>query len=64
LIFQQPPSDDLHLKPKGDSLLAPMLLIGLCVVLGIFAGPLIEVSTAAVAQLSDSKIYIHAILGG
>jgi multicomponent Na+:H+ antiporter subunit D len=64
LIFQQPPDPALHLKPTGDSLLAPVILIGLCVALGLFAGPLIDASTAVVEQISNAEIYIHAILGG
>ncbi len=64
LIFQQPPDPTLHLKPGGDSLLAPIVLISLCVALGLFAGPLIEASTAVVVQVSNTQIYIRAILGG
>lgn len=63
LIFQQPPAADPHLKAKGDSLLAPTLLIALCVALGVFASPLVDAATATVKQISDSNIYIHNILG-
>jgi multicomponent Na+:H+ antiporter subunit D len=63
LMFQQPPPPDLKLKPKGDQILAPLLLIGLCVVLGLFSGPLVDVASRAVAQLNDSQIYITAVLG-
>ncbi|MBX3063067.1 MAG: hypothetical protein KF726_08830 [Anaerolineae bacterium] len=64
LIFQQQPEKTLKLKPYGDSLLAPAVLIGLCVALGLYAGPLVDVATAAVNQLGDPSIYIKAILGG
>ncbi|MEP7289375.1 MAG: proton-conducting transporter membrane subunit [Chloroflexota bacterium] len=64
LIFQQSPDPDLHLKPSGDSLLAPIVLISLCVALGLFAQPLVEAATATVAQISNAQIYIHAVLGG
>ncbi|MCC7452298.1 MAG: hypothetical protein IT324_33160 [Anaerolineae bacterium] len=64
LIFQQAPDEQLHLKPAGDNLLAPFLLISLCVVLGLFAAPLVTAATAAVAQIGNPQIYIRAILGG
>jgi multicomponent Na+:H+ antiporter subunit D len=64
LIFQQPPDEHLHLKPTGDSFLAPALLIGLCIALGFFAAPLIEAATRVVAQLGNAQIYIQAVLGG
>jgi multicomponent Na+:H+ antiporter subunit D len=63
LIFQQSPPPELKLKPKGDNLLAPLMLISLCVALGIYATPLVEVATRAVTQLSDSQVYITAVLG-
>jgi multicomponent Na+:H+ antiporter subunit D len=63
LIFQQLPIGDPHLKPKGDSLLAPIILIALCVSLGLFASPLVDVSTAVVNQITDTSIYIDAIMG-
>lgn len=63
-IFQKAPEKELELKPAGDSPLAPALLIGLCVLLGIFAGPLLELAFSAAAQLGDPQIYIRAVLGG
>jgi multicomponent Na+:H+ antiporter subunit D len=63
-IFQQPPPESLHLKSTGDAIYAPLILIGMCVVLGLFASPLVKVASAVVAQISDSQVYIHAILGG
>lgn len=64
LIFQQPPDEHLKLKPSGDSQLAPALLIGLCVALGLYAAPLIDLATRAVTQINDPQIYIRAVLGG
>ncbi|MGF1506856.1 MAG: complex I subunit 5 family protein [Anaerolineae bacterium] len=64
LVFQKKPDGKPDLKPYGDSTLAPLLLIGLCVILGLFAGPLVDVSTAAVSQLAEPEIYIAAVLGG
>lgn len=67
LIFQQNPDENsapLKEKGMGDSALAPFLLVSMCVLLGIFATPLIDVVTLAVAQMSDPLIYIRAVLGG
>ncbi|MDZ4672747.1 MAG: proton-conducting transporter membrane subunit [Phototrophicales bacterium] len=66
LMFQQAPtveSAELKEKGKGDSVLAPFLLISICVLLGIFATPLVELVGLAVAQMSDPFIYITAVLG-
>ncbi len=65
LIFQRTPDEDtVSLKSYGDSSLAPTLLIVLCVALGLYAAPLVDVAARAVAQLGDSQIYIRAVLGG
>jgi multicomponent Na+:H+ antiporter subunit D len=63
-IFQKEPDEFTKAKPTGDNLLAPSLLIGLCVLLGVYAAPLIEVAKQTVAQLGDPQIYIRAVLGG
>jgi multicomponent Na+:H+ antiporter subunit D len=63
-IFQRSPDNTLILKPVGDSIIAPTLLIGLCVLLGLFARPLIEAATIAVSRLGDPNIYIQGVLGG
>ena len=64
LIFKQPPSGAVKIKPKGDSQLAPVLLIILCVVLGLYATPLLELAGKTVVQISEPQIYIQAVLGG
>jgi multicomponent Na+:H+ antiporter subunit D len=64
LIFQQPYTESVKLKPAGDSQLSPALLIGLCLLLGLYGAPLLHIATRAVAQLSDPSIYIQAVLGG
>lgn len=65
LIFQQPPTHELHLAPQGaDPLYAPLLLILLCVGLGLYAQPLVQVASDAVTQIGDSQIYIRAVMGG
>jgi len=63
-IFQRVPDETLVLKPVGDSILAPALLVGLCVVLGLFAMPLVEAATLAVSRLNDPQLYIRSVLGG
>ena len=63
-IFQAPASEILQLKPVGDSLLAPALLIGLCILLGLYAVPLIELATIAVERITDPSLYITGVLGG
>lgn len=63
-IFQKTPDATLVLKPYGDSLIAPTLLIGLCILLGIFALPLVEAATVAVTRLGDPNLYIEGVLGG
>ncbi len=63
-IFQRSPDEHLKLKPVGDSILAPALLVGLCVLLGLYAVPLIQAATIAVNRLGDPNIYIRGVLGG
>jgi multicomponent Na+:H+ antiporter subunit D len=66
-IFQAAPDDDtvrLKAPDAGDQVLAPAFLVGLCVALGLFAGPLVDLAGRAAAQLADPLIYIRAVLGG
>jgi multicomponent Na+:H+ antiporter subunit D len=48
---------------RGDRLLAPLLLIVLVVVLGLWAEPLITVATETTAWLQNPADYINAVLG-
>lgn len=64
LIFQQKPDEHTKTKSTGDSQLAPSLLIALCIGLGLFATPLIDLANRVVVQLGDPQIYIRAVLGG
>lgn len=64
LIFQQEPDEYTKTKPTGDNQLAPSLLIALCIGLGLFATPLIDLANRVVTQLGDPQIYIRAVLGG
>ena len=62
-IFQKAPTDDTaETKSEGDSLLAPALLILMCLLLGIvLAEPLVQLVTATVEQIQDPTIYINAV---
>lgn len=62
-VFQQEPLDTTtEIKSEGDSLLAPLLLITGCVLLGIvFAEPLLLLVKATVNQISDPTIYVTAV---
>ena len=62
-IFQKTPEGTLSLKPVGDSLIAPALLSGLCIVLGLYALPLVDAATLAVNRMTDPNIYIRGVLG-
>ena len=61
--FPKAPTDDTaETKSEGDSLLAPALLILMCLLLGIvLAEPLVQLVTATVEQIQDPTIYINAV---
>lgn len=67
LMFQRQPDDttaDLKPAGAGDSPLGPALLIGACVLLGVYAGPLMDLAQYTVTQIGDPNLYIRAVLGG
>lgn len=51
-------------KKKGDRLLAPALLIAMCLVLGVWAEPLLSLAFRVAAWLGAPGNYVAAILGG
>jgi multicomponent Na+:H+ antiporter subunit D len=63
LIFVKPAVEDhapaVH---RGDSMLAPTLLISACIALGIFAAPLVHVAEETVAQVLNPAAYTCAVL--
>ncbi|MCC6565435.1 MAG: hypothetical protein IT298_06685 [Chloroflexi bacterium] len=66
-VFQKPPDNrTANLKPEGegDSWLAPALLIGACVALGLFAAPLVDAAQSIAVQITQPALYISAVLGG
>lgn len=58
------PAADAAVKPYGDRLIAPALLIGIAVTLGIWAEPLVTLAAAVSQWLGDPALYIRAVLGG
>ena len=62
-IFQREPMPETApTKDTGDSLLAPMLLIDICLLLGIvLAEPLLQLVTETVREIGDPNIYISAV---
>jgi multicomponent Na+:H+ antiporter subunit D len=64
LIFQREPNEDTaELKNYGDQPYAPAILIGLCLLLGLYATPLVTLVTQVVTQLQAPQAYINAVLG-
>lgn len=63
-IWWQPPAPEALVKPAGDRLLAPALLIGTVLVLGLWPEPLIRLAEITAAWLGSPDGYIHAVLGG
>ena len=61
-IWWQPRTSENKVKATGDSLLAPTCLIGLCLILGIFAEPLLQVTTTAAQWAYAPALYIQAVL--
>jgi multicomponent Na+:H+ antiporter subunit D len=64
LIWWAPAPEGAKAKPGGDRLLAPALLIGLCLLLGLWAEPLLRLANDVAAWLGDPALYIAAVLGG
>jgi multicomponent Na+:H+ antiporter subunit D len=62
-IWWEPLGEGVKPKPYGDRLIAPTILIVLCVLLGIYAEPLLQVSQATVQWMLTPQAYIQAVLG-
>lgn len=63
-VFQKKGDISLHLLEegeKGDGWLAPAFLIGICILLGVYARPLIVLAEQTALQILDPQIYITAI---
>lgn len=63
-VFQTKREVKLHLLEKyekGDGWLAPALLITMCVLLGLYARPLVILAEKTALQITDPNIYISAV---
>jgi multicomponent Na+:H+ antiporter subunit D len=63
-IWWQKPAEDVQIKASGDHLLAPSLLVGLILLLGLWSEPLIKTAEQTSLWLADPMAYIQAVLGG
>lgn len=63
-IWWQGPPAGGEVKAKGDQLLAPVLLIGLVLLLGLWAEPLVQIAQDTGLWLTSPMGYIQAVLGG
>ena len=61
-IWWEPRHSEEKVKPYGDSLLAPAGLIMLCMLLGIFGEPLVQLATGAANWALSPAQYIQAVL--
>lgn len=63
-IWWVPMPEGAKTKPCGDRLVAPTILIGLSLALGLWAEPLLQLAYATVAWLGAPDQYVRAVLGG
>ncbi|MEN4040839.1 MAG: proton-conducting transporter membrane subunit [Anaerolineaceae bacterium] len=63
VIFWGPRSSPGELRPYGDRLIAPALLIGLCLLFGLWGEPLLAVARASVTWMLNPELYIQIVLG-
>jgi len=61
-IWWQEPSENAKIKPTGDRLLAPALLITLVLILGLWAEPLVQVARDTSLWLNSPDMYIQAVI--
>jgi multicomponent Na+:H+ antiporter subunit D len=63
-IWWQEPGEGIYTKPSGDRLYAPAVLIGIGLILGIWADPLVSLAIQASVWLSNPSSYWAFVLGG
>lgn len=61
-IWWMAPNDDIYTKPTGDSLIAPLILVALILIVGIWADPMVDLAAKTAVQLGNPTIYIEAVL--
>ena len=54
---------DIKMKPSGDRLVAPTILIGICLVMGLWGEPLIQLADLTTVWMLEPANYIEAVLG-
>lgn len=60
-IWWEPATNDGKVKTGGDRLLAPALLIGLVLLFGVWAGPLVGLASQIALNLSDPAAYLRTV---
>jgi multicomponent Na+:H+ antiporter subunit D len=64
-IWWEPQVDTaVTLKPAGDRLIAPGILIGLTLLLGLWAEPLLQLAESTTLWLGQPGLYITAVMNG
>jgi multicomponent Na+:H+ antiporter subunit D len=63
-VWWEGPQGGIEPKPRGDRLAAPAVLIVLCLALGLWAEPLLDLALRGSVYLSEPAAYIAAVLGG
>jgi multicomponent Na+:H+ antiporter subunit D len=63
-IWWQAPAEGIYTKPGGDQLYAPAFLIGIALLLGIWAEPLVNLAIETSVWLADPFNYWAFVLGG
>jgi multicomponent Na+:H+ antiporter subunit D len=62
-IWWLTPAEGIATKPTGDRIHAPMLLVTMILVLGLYADPLLALTRETVRWLGNPLIYVQAVLG-
>ncbi len=62
-VWFEPKPAGVKVKPDGDSLLAPAILIALCLALGVYAEPLTQLSNDISRWVASPQGYTRAVLG-
>jgi multicomponent Na+:H+ antiporter subunit D len=64
IIWWQSPVEAQESKKKGDQLYVPAALISFCLILGIWAEPLVRLAQYVSTWMGDPALYIRAVIGG